>query len=184
VAERDDTHRIEQLISNLDALDDPRATDVARALVQAVLELHRHGLRRLVESLRERADGSAVLEALARDDAVSNLLLLHDLHPHDTSIRIGRALDGVRTWLGAQAVAVEIVSAEPERVYLRVAARGKGRKPTAEEIRQRIETIVYQHAPEVAAVEIEGLPLTEVHEVRFVRRKAAASRPQAPAVDG
>jgi hypothetical protein len=182
--QHDDTNRIEDLISNLDALDEPRAAEAARALVQAVLELHRHGLRSLVETLRERDDGLALLEALARDEAVANLMLLHGLHPHDASIRIRRALDEIRTWLGARAVSIEVVSAEPERVCLRLAANGKGRKPRPDELRARIETIVYDHAPEVEAVEIEGLPLTEVQEVRFVRRRASAAPPSEPAVDG
>jgi hypothetical protein len=84
----------------------------------------------------------------------------------------------VRTWLGARAVAVEIVSAEPSVVYLRLAraARAASRRRRGYP-RSASKRFVYRTHPKLRACEIEGLPLTEVHEVRFRRRKAAAARP-------
>jgi hypothetical protein len=75
------THRIEQLISNLDALDEPRARTSRRARSsRRCSSFIGTACAASSRSLRERADGSRVLEALARDDAVAQPVALHDLH--------------------------------------------------------------------------------------------------------
>jgi len=177
--QHEDTGRIEELIAALDALAEPRAAEVARALVEAVLVMHAHALKRLVDHLAATKEGRAVLEALAAEPAVSNVMLLHGVHPHDVATRIDRALGDLRAWLGPHKIAVHMVSAQRGRVCVRLEARGSGRKPKGTELRDRIETIVFEHAPEVEAVEIEGLPLAEIQAIRFMRRQAVSPKSSA-----
>jgi uncharacterized protein DUF5947 len=71
--------QIEALIRRVEELGDQAERERTRALVAAVLELHGRALSLIVEELR-RAGGEASLRELARDDAVSCVLSLHDLY--------------------------------------------------------------------------------------------------------
>nr|WP_225956674.1 NifU family protein [Amycolatopsis lexingtonensis] len=105
----------------------------AEEIVRQLTDLYGEGLTRVVALLREHAPGA--LDAIAADDVVTDLLVLHDLHPHDATARIRRALarvgadagylntDGgvVRLWLGGgcgaasrPAVAAAVRDAAPE----------------------------------------------------------------------
>jgi hypothetical protein len=136
--------------------------------------MHGAGLRRLVEVVgAQGASGRAILESLACDRTVTSLLLLHDLHPHDPPTRIDRALADLRAELGGYAIAVELVDASPECIRVRISSQGASRRPASFELRERVESAIFARAPDIEAVEIEGLPLPDVHELRFVPRSAA-----------
>ena len=111
-------------------------------LVRTVADLYGAGLERLLDLLHERgALTDGVLDALAGDDLVAGLLLVHGLHPHDAPTRIGLALRGT---------GVELVELTDTGVC-RVRA-GHGRPP------QGVEQIIEAAAPEVTAVEILSTP--------------------------
>ena len=61
----------------------------AEELVRLVADLYGSGLERTLSILYElgRLDDEA-LAALAADDLVSSLLLVHDLHPYDVATRV------------------------------------------------------------------------------------------------
>ncbi|GAA2629865.1 hypothetical protein [Paractinoplanes durhamensis] len=64
-------------------------------VVREVANLYGAGLERLLELLHERgALTDEVLDAMAADDLVGGLLLVHGLHPWDAATRITRALAG------------------------------------------------------------------------------------------
>ena len=89
--------RIEELLDEVDAIADPRDRETANELVQALLDLYGEGLRRTLA----RADS----QALAEDDLISHLLLLHGLHPVPPEARVRAAFSD----LGANAGRVELV---------------------------------------------------------------------------
>jgi hypothetical protein len=156
--------RIAALVAALEELPDAGAREQARALVQAVLEIHRVGLSHLVAHLiaeadRERASAEpGWLDALERDDAVSLLLSLHGLHPRDLDTRVRAALAPLRPALLAAGIAIELraVDGEVVRVALRPAG---GAAPHADphHLRAAVEAAIRRGAPEIAAVEIDGL---------------------------
>ena len=76
---------VERLLDGLERLDAP-AAGAALDAVQAVVELYGEGLRRIVA-------GAPLPEPVARDELVSHLLLLHELHPDDVESRVRGALD-------------------------------------------------------------------------------------------
>jgi hypothetical protein len=129
---------VEELIARIDAAADPNVRAAARDLVQALLEFHAQAVGRMVEMT-----DSATVQAMGRDEIVRSLLLLYDLHPESTEVRVRRALDRVR---GA-----EFVSLEGLDVTIRVTANGHS--PT----RESIEGVIHDAAPEVQSVRIEGL---------------------------
>ncbi|WP_433301504.1 hypothetical protein ACQP2F_06280 [Actinoplanes sp. CA-030573] len=116
------------------AATDPSAGE---ELVRTVADLYGAGLERMLELLHERgALTDEVLDALAADELVAGLLLVHGLHPHDAPTRIGLALRGT---------GVELIEVTEGGV-----CRLRGRRPHG--LEQLIEAV----APEITAVEIEA----------------------------
>jgi hypothetical protein len=92
------------------------AKERAEELVRLVADLYGSGLERLLSILYElgRLDDEALV-ALAADDLVSSLLLVHDLHPYDVVTRVEQALDNVRPYLGSHGGDVELLSVSEDR---------------------------------------------------------------------
>ncbi|CAE6857993.1 hypothetical protein R70006_07929 [Paraburkholderia domus] len=167
--------RIDELIAALEALDDPRAREPAKELLQVVLDLHTNGLARLMEIVSEAgALDDAMVEAFERDAGVSALLLLHGLHPQDLPTRVSRAVEKMRPLLGAQGIQIELLDAAEEAVRVRVAGRLQGKHNSVGELQQEIERSIFEAAPEAMRVEIAGLPDVNVHELRFVPHRTEA----------
>src|SRR5262245_15082243 len=99
--------RIEELLGGL-AAGPSRQT--AEELVRLLVGLYGEGLEHVITLLRQRDPG--LVQALAEDELVESLLLLHDLHPLDVDTRIQRALDGVRPYLGSHAGGVEFLGVD------------------------------------------------------------------------
>lgn len=173
--------RIEELIDGLDALDDPRAREPAKELLQVVLELHANGLARLTEIVAAAGEaGESMFEAMAQDPLVSAVLLLHGLHPQDVRTRVARAIDRMRAPLGAQQIQIELIDAADEAVRVRVAGNLQGKHASPSELQREIERTIFEAAPEVMRVDVEGLPDASIHELRFFpARPGSPSRTEA-----
>ena len=85
---RDRVARLEGLLEELEK-PRPGRPRAGTELVQAVVELYGAGLERIVSQLAEREDAPELADALAGDELISHLLLLHDLHPVPRSTREG-----------------------------------------------------------------------------------------------
>jgi Fe-S cluster biogenesis protein NfuA len=150
--------RIETLIAELEQSADTAAQAQARAIVQAVLEFHGASLAKLLGHVAAAGDaGRTILEAMGRDELVSSLLLLHDLHPDDLGVRVGRALDQVRPQLRRDGGDVELLGLDDGVVRLRMQGSCHGCPSSAVTLRQLIETAIFNAAPDVAAIEVEGV---------------------------
>lgn len=161
--------RIDELIAALEALDDPRAREPAKELLQVVLDLHTNGLARLMEIVSAAGVlDDAMVEAFERDAGVSAVLLLHGLHPRDLPARVSRAVEKMRPLLGAQGIQIELLDAAQEAVRVQVTGRLHGKHNSVGELQQEIERAIFDAAPEAMRVEIAGLPEVNVHELRFV----------------
>ncbi len=149
--------RIETLIEEIERFADPAAQAAAREIVQALLEFHGAALADLVGHVAATGPpGRVILNEMARDDLVSNLLLLHGLHPHDLEARVAQALDRVRPQLASHGGNVELLGVEGGVVRLRMEGSCHGCPSSAATLRQTIETAIYDSAPDVAGVEVEG----------------------------
>ncbi len=157
----DSVRRIETLISALDGIADPAAREAARALLDVVLELHGLALARIGAILAASADGVAVLQTLAADEAVRAVLLLHGLHPDSLETRVGTALDALRPQLAARGLGIRLVQSSGGVARVRV--RWISEAPlagAAYALRAEIEAAVFEVAPDLEALEIEGLDET------------------------
>jgi hypothetical protein len=140
MAEAELVARVESLLERAESLPDAEARETATELARALLDLYGEGMARIVGAVAERDDGT-LAAALAADELVSHLLVLHDLHPLDARARV----EAVAARLGADVLAVEDGLAR-----LRVRPSGC-RSPAT----PALEQAVLAAAPEVERVEVE-----------------------------
>jgi Fe-S cluster biogenesis protein NfuA len=150
--------RIEALLDDLAATGDHRVTEAAEQLVAAVVQLYGQGLSRLIDALAATPDGPALVRTLADDELLGNLMLLHGLHPDDAATRIQRALDQVRPYLGTHSGGIEYLGLDDDGIaHLRLAGNCDGCAGSTATVRTAVERAVLQAAPEVRAIDVEGM---------------------------
>lgn len=189
--------RIEALL-DASAVHGRVSRERSEELVRLVTDLYGSGLERLLDIVHEcgRLDG-AVLDALAADDLVASLLLVHGLHPYGVAERVRRALDGVRPYLGSHGGDVELLGVDDTGV-VRLALLGScdGCPSSAVTLQLAVKDAVEGAAPEVTAIEVvaggppagaaagsPGSGSRPVIPVSALRVRLQEQEPQAPAED-
>jgi Fe-S cluster biogenesis protein NfuA/nitrite reductase/ring-hydroxylating ferredoxin subunit len=152
--------RVETLLEELDSLADAGARERAAEVVAAVLDLYGEGLERIVARLAERDDGE-LAEALAGDELVSHLLLLHGLHPLPLEARVRGALDEVRPYLESHGGNVDLLSVDEGVARLRLEGSCSGCPSSAMTLKLAIEEAIQKAAPDVEGIEAEGAVAAE-----------------------
>jgi hypothetical protein len=160
--------QIARLVDELEQHPDAATRERARTLVQAILDVHRVALRRLLELVAARG-GEKIVGDLAHDDAVALLLALHGLHPEDIAKRVGAAVDELRARLNDDGVAIELGAVSEERAVILLRAVGEVHTPGAA-LRAVIETAIARNAPEISTIEIVGLEASDVPLERLRRK--------------
>jgi Fe-S cluster biogenesis protein NfuA len=170
MAEGDDAQaageRVEALIAELRSQAGPQAAATAEELVSCLVELYGAGLATIIELVGE----PELMDKLVADPLVESLLLVHDLHPLDTSARVRRAVEEVLPQLGSHAGDVEYLGLDDQAVLrLRLEQRGC----SADTVRDLISKAVAAAAPEAAGVSIElAEPPAELPLLQITRRPA------------
>jgi Fe-S cluster biogenesis protein NfuA len=149
--------RIEALLEDLEAVPEGPARDTATALVQALIDLYGEGLARLVGHVAERDDGT-LADALARDELVAPLLMLHGLHPVPMETRVRGALDGVRPYLESHGGGVELLAIEDGTVRLQLQGSCSGCPSSTVTLKHAVEEAIHEAAPDVAGIVAEDAP--------------------------
>ena len=92
---------MEELVRTIDGIPDKETREQVRELVRTVLDLHTAALERSLDVIYEsNLSGAVLIDKLGEDQLVSNLLLLHGLHPLDLETRVRNALESVKPRLG------------------------------------------------------------------------------------
>jgi Fe-S cluster biogenesis protein NfuA len=148
--------QIESLVAALEGCADREAQAQARAVVGALLDFHGAALAGLLSHVSAAGTpGRAIIEALARDELVSSMLLLHGLHPDELEVRVARALEEVRPGLHSHGGDVELLGIDHGVVRLRMKGSCHGCPSSARTLAQSIETAIYDAAPDVSSIEVE-----------------------------
>jgi Fe-S cluster biogenesis protein NfuA len=148
---------IERLTQEIESTADPALRATVQELVRLVMDLHGAGLERMLEVIRAPGDGGEVLiHKLGRDELVASLLVLYGLHPLNLNARVIQALDKAGSKLRSHQGAVDLLSIEEGAVRLRLQANGYGCGSTAAALKEIVEDAVYQAAPDITALIIEG----------------------------
>ncbi len=191
VEDRDLVARVEGLLEELEGLEDRVAREQATEVVAALLDLYGEGLGRIVERVAERDDGS-LAEALAEDELVSHLLLLHGLHPVPVEDRVRTALDEVRPYLESHGGNVELLSVADGIARLRLEGSCSGCPSSTMTLKLAIENAIAKSAPDIETVEAEGAveaapaasPLIQLEGLDAPSAGANGAEPSAAGEDG
>jgi Fe-S cluster biogenesis protein NfuA/nitrite reductase/ring-hydroxylating ferredoxin subunit len=115
--------------------------------------------------------GSEVIDRLGEDEMVGSLLLLYGLHPLDIETRILQALDKVRPYLRSHGGNVDLVGVDGGIVRLQLQGSCNGCASSAMTLKLAIEEAIYEAAPDLVALEVEGVV---TQPAAFVQLKKAA----------
>ena len=147
--------RVVALLERVEALPDPAAREAATELTQALLDLYGEGMSRVVDLVAERDDGT-LAAALAGDELVAHLLLLHGLHPVPVDVRVQAALDGVRPYLESHGGNVELLSVDEGVARLQLEGTCNGCPSSTMTLKLAIERAIHEAAPDVEEIVAEG----------------------------
>lgn len=148
---------IERLLSEIEGVADANLRTSVQELMQLVMDLHGTGIERMLDVIGAAPDsGEKIVQKLVRDELVSSLLILYGLHPTPFESRVAQALDKVSLKLRAHEGRVELLNIQDGSVHLRLQANGHGCGSTGRALKEMVENAVYQAAPDVAALVIEG----------------------------
>ncbi|MDH6193490.1 Fe-S cluster biogenesis protein NfuA/nitrite reductase/ring-hydroxylating ferredoxin subunit [Mycobacterium frederiksbergense] len=145
-----------QALLDASAAGGPGALQNAEQLVRELTDLYGAALGRL---LRIASDSSpelaqVVSEAVAADDLVASLLLVHGLHPHSVQRRVADALDGVRPYLGSHGGDVDLIEVDGTTARLRFTGTCKSCPSSAATLELAIKDAVMAAAPEITSIDV------------------------------
>ena len=133
------------------------ARERAEELVRLTADLYGAGIERILEIVHDAGQlDDDVLAALAKDDLVASLLLVHGLHPYDVGMRVEQALESVRPYLGSHGGDVELLDVTDEGVVrLRLLGSCDGCPSSSVTLKLAVEGAIEAAAPEVTTIEVE-----------------------------
>jgi Fe-S cluster biogenesis protein NfuA len=155
---RQDIQRIGGLVQEIESIADPAIRAATKDLVQSLMDLHGAALEKTLEIVAEAGEtGMNIIDRLGRDSLVSSVLILYGLHPEELESRVVKAVDRVRQQLRKQGCEVELLGVNDGAIRLRVEAGSHTCSSTAKTVQATLETAMYDAAPDLTALVIEGL---------------------------
>jgi len=160
---------IEALVHRIENASDPALSSAAKELVQLLMELHGAGLERMLEIVNQTTSGPATIEVLGRDDLVRSLFLLYGLHPDSLETRVMQALEKTRPYLKSHGGNVNLIGVdEAGAVTLRLEGNCHGCPSSSATMKLAVEEAIYDAAPDVTAIIVEGSVKEEKPALAFV----------------
>lgn len=161
------TEALEALFRQAEGHPDPAVRELALDLSEAVMHLHHDALLRIVTLLRNVPGGSDVLDVLRGDLVVGSLLKEHGLLEDDAKIleaRVVDALDKVRPYMHSHGGDVELLGVLDGIARLRLQGACHGCAASTLTLKMGVEQILKEAVPELAGIEVEGLPQPKATE--------------------
>jgi Fe-S cluster biogenesis protein NfuA/nitrite reductase/ring-hydroxylating ferredoxin subunit len=144
--------RVQELTGRLEDLDDPACRALAEELTSAVVQMYGVGLERIVEL----AD-AGTRDAMAEDDLVSGLLMIHDLYPVPIEERVLQALDSVRPYMESHGGNVELLGVEDGVARLRLEGSCKSCRASSSTLELAVRQALEAAAPDLDGMDVEGV---------------------------
>src|SRR5262249_5790194 len=134
-------------------------------IVQGLLDLHAIALEKILDTIADSSrSGTALIDEVAQDDLVGNVLLLYGLHPLDVETRVHQGIDEIRSFMNSQGVELELLRIVNGTARLRIRRGVNGRLSSSQSLKNTIEAAIYNQAPDIISIEIEGLEMTNGHQ--------------------
>ncbi len=136
------------------------ARERAEELVRLTADLYGAGIERILDIAYDAGQlTDEVLAALAADELVANLLIVHGLHPYGVDLRVEQALESVRPYLGSHGGDVELLEVTDAGVVrLRLLGSCNGCASSSVTLKLAVEGAIETAAPEVTGIEVEEAP--------------------------
>ena len=150
--------RIGGLVHELESITDPAARASARELMQLLLDLHAQGIDRMLDIVaQDQEHGQPIIDNFGEDPLVSSLLILYGLHPLDLEGRVSRAVENIRSKVFKSGGEIRSFSVNDGVVRVHVQVSGHGCGSTTGTLRTLIEDAMYEAAPDMSSLALEGL---------------------------
>ncbi len=150
--------RIDTLIQEVSVLPDPQVRSMVQELIQELLDLYGEGLSRILELTAQAGlPGKELIKDFTKDDLLSSLFVLHDLHPEDIETRVAQALVEVRPYLRSHGGNVELLKIDNGIAYLRLEGSCNGCSASSNTLKLTIEEAIYKAAPDLIEIQVEGV---------------------------
>ncbi|MGA8028783.1 MAG: hypothetical protein WB992_16690 [Bryobacteraceae bacterium] len=154
---RERVGRIDELVREIESVADPALRASTRELVQSLMDLHGAAVSRMLEVVSRAGEaGEGILKSLGRDELVSALLVLYDLHPDSFETRVNRGLEKARKKLSRHSASLEVLEMSEQTVHVRVQVNGHTCGSTTNELQSTVRDALYESAPDALDVLIEA----------------------------
>ncbi len=155
---REDMQRIGTLVQEIESIADPAVRTATKNLVQSLMDLHGAALEKALDIVADAGEpGMKIIDRLGRDSLLSSVLILYGLHPEDLETRVVQAVDKLKPQLRKQGCEVELLSVNDGAIRLRVETGSHTCGSTAKTVQSTIEGAMYDAAPDLTSLTIEGL---------------------------
>jgi Fe-S cluster biogenesis protein NfuA len=155
---RGDIQRIGALVQEIELIADPAMRATAKDMVQSLMDLHGAALEKALDIVAEAGDpGMAIIDRLGKDSLVSSVLILYGLHPDDIATRVEKAVDRLRSQLRKQGCEIELLGVNDGAIRIHVEAGSHTCGSTAKTVQAAVEEAIYDTAPDLVSLVIEGL---------------------------
>jgi hypothetical protein len=154
-------NRVQQLgklIAELEHMPDSPLKVATGELVHLLMEVHGAGIERMMEIVFDSdATGPQAIDKMGDDPIVRSLLLLYSLHPEDLQARVQKSILALRPRLRKLNYGIESISVDEGAVRIRMESSGHACGSTTQNVRAMVEEGVYEYAPDVTSLVVQGL---------------------------
>jgi hypothetical protein len=170
---RAESSQIEHLLDELRSLVPEPVFHRVEDVIGRIVRMYGAGIARAVGHARTAGvDDRRYDELCCDDDLLASLLLLHGMHPRTAQQRIEAALVVLCTELGLPAGALVLESLADNAVILRASGALGGGAMASRVAEGIVHRVVEAAAPEVASIEIAGLPVPRDPTLVQIRTRA------------
>lgn len=150
---KDAAARLGELFTQLDAISNLPARELASECVQSVVTLYGEALGRIAKLVGRNHED--LMATLLKDELLRSLFLVHDLHPQSLDERLLGALDSVRPYLKSHGGDIAVLGINDGIARLRFQGACKTCPSSAVTLELAIRRAVNEACPELTALELE-----------------------------
>jgi Fe-S cluster biogenesis protein NfuA len=155
---RQQLQRVAGLVREVEEIADPKTRSAVKELIQTLMDVHGAGFERILECIFQTGEiGQQIIDQVGADPLVGSLLVLYGLHPDDLETRVNKAFRRIAADLRSHGVEPELMSIRGTEVRLRASVGAHACGSTATTARKTLEEAIYEAAPDITSLAIEGL---------------------------
>jgi Fe-S cluster biogenesis protein NfuA len=153
--------RVQELQERLESVTESAGgavAELADELVSAVVQMYGAGLERIMAALFAGGEeGERLAAAIADDELVATLLLIHDLHPTPLADRVQAALDSVRPYMESHGGNVELLGLDHGVARIHLQGSCSDCSASAVTLELAIKQALEEAAPDLEGLEVSGI---------------------------